>query len=162
MDKDALEKMYHAYFMRVYSYVMTLSANPDLAEEITQETFYRALASDKSSFRGKSDEVTWLCAIAHNLFIDETRRWSKNHEIPEDVVSESDIEKSVLDKEMSFKIHCILHSLEEPYKEVFELRIFGELSFAEIGKIFAKSENWARVTYHRSKLKIQERMGKNE
>ena len=52
----------------------------------------------------------------------------------------------------------ILHGLDEPYKEVFQLRVFGELSFAQIGRIFGKSENWARVTYHRAKLKIQERM----
>ena len=52
----------------------------------------------------------------------------------------------------------MLHNLEEPYKEVFQLRIFGELSFRDIGKIFGKSENWARITYHRAKLKLQEKM----
>jgi len=146
--------------MRVYSFVMTMAGDTHLAEEITQETFFRALNADKNDFRGEADATTWLCAIAKNLYIDETRRQKKRQQIPEDLDSGTDIEKTISDKEMSFQIHMVLHELEEPYREVFELRVFGELSFAEIGKIFGKNENWARVTYHRSKLKIQERMEK--
>ena len=69
------------------------------------------------------------------------------------------IEQSTQDRDSAFRIHLVLHNLEEPYKEVFELRVFGELSFKEIGIIFKKTESWARVTYHRAKLKVQERMG---
>ena len=58
----------------------------------------------------------------------------------------------------AFRIHEYLHNMEEPYKEVFQLRVFGELSFADIGKIFHKTESWARVTYHRARLKLQEKM----
>ena len=56
----------------------------------------------------------------------------------------------------------ILHELPEPYKEVFQLRVFGELAFGQIGRIFGKTETWARVTYHRARLKIQERMGRDD
>ena len=146
--------------MRVYSYVMTLAKDPSLAEEIAQETFYRAFTADKQSFQGMSEELTWLCAIAKNLFFDEMRRQKRYAEPAQEESAGESIELSVIDKEMTFQIHCILHQLEEPYREVFELRVFGELSFRQIGTIFQKTESWARVTYHRARLKIQERMGK--
>ncbi len=73
-----------------------------------------------------------------------------------------DIEKVTEDKDTALRIHLILHELQEPYKEVFQLRVFGELPFSQIGVIFQKTENWARVTYHRARLKIQERMAENE
>ena len=158
MDKDVFEKMFQAYYMKVYSYVMSLSGDVHLAEEITQETFFRAFTADSSAYKGKSEESTWLCAIAKNLFIDEMRRRKKHTDEEPETDSGTDVEKAVTDKAMSFQIHRILHSIEEPYREVFELRVFGELSFKEIGMIFQKTENWARVTYHRTKLKIQERM----
>lgn len=162
MDKSLYEKIYNAYYMHVFSYAMTLTKDSREAEEITQETFYRVLTAGKSTFRGESEVVTWLCSIAKNLFIDETRRRKRHGEANSDIVCDLDIEKNIVDKEQVFKIHCILHELDEPYREVFELRVFGELSFAQIGKIFKKTENWARVTYHRAKLKISERMDKDE
>ena len=68
----------------------------------------------------------------------------------------------ILQKETTLNIHIILHDMEEPYKEVFELRVFGELSFAEIATVFRKTESWARVTYHRARLKLKERLDSNE
>ena len=72
--------------------------------------------------------------------------------------AEMDILEKIIKREDSLKIHRYLHQLEEPYKEVFQLRVFGELSFADIGRIFHKTESWARVTYHRARLKLQEKM----
>ena len=163
MDKKTAEKLYEAFYMKVFSYVMTLARDRNDAEEITQETFFRAISTDKS-FRGDSDSYTWLCAIAKNIFIDEQRRVSRqddelSEELPD---TNKGIEEKLTDRDQSLKIHLILHKLEEPYKEVFQLRIFGELSFAEIGSIFGKTETWARVTYHRARLKIKERMDENE
>lgn len=154
MDFD---KLYNTYFMEVYSYVMTIMKNRHMAEEITQEVFYKAIKSDKS-FKGASSEFTWLCAIAKNTCIDELRKKSGLEELKEELAQNDNLEQMLEDEEMTLKIHLILHKLEEPYKEVFQLRIFGELSFLKIGKIFGKTENWARVTYHRARLKIQERM----
>lgn len=78
-----------------------------------------------------------------------------------EIASEENLEKAAADADMAFRIHLVLHRMEEPYKEVFQLRVFGELSFAQIASIFGKNETWARVTYHRAKLKIQERMGES-
>ncbi len=163
MDKNTAEKLYEAFYMKVFSYVMTLAKDRNDAEEITQETFFRAISTDKA-FKGESESFTWLCAIAKNIFIDEKRRVSRqdeelNEELPD---TNKGIEEKLTDRDQSLKIHLILHQLEEPYKEVFQLRIFGELSFAEIGSIFGKTETWARVTYHRARLKIKERMDENE
>ena len=145
--------------MKVFSYVMTLAKDRNDAEEITQETFFRAISTEKS-FKGESESFTWLCAIAKNIFIDEKRRSAREDDELSEELPDNDrgIEQKLSDKAMSLKIHSILHQLEEPYKEVFQLRVFGELSFAEIGSIFGKTETWARVTYHRARLKIKERM----
>ena len=153
------EKLYNSYYMQVYSYAVTLTKNPEHAEEITQHTFVKALSS-KAGYKGKSSELTWLCSIAKNLYHDELRRNQKLTGV-EDVSSTpsgDDMEKAVSDADAAFRIHLVLHNLEEPYKEVFQLRVFGELSFAQIASVFRKTESWARVTYHRARLKIKERM----
>lgn len=148
--------------MQVYSYVMTIIRNSSYAEEITQNTFFKAMTA-KKQFKGNSSELTWLCGIAKHLAIDECRKNIKLSELDEaGAASIVDIEKAIEDKDTALQIHLILHELQEPYKEVFQLRVFGELSFSEIGGIFQKTENWARVTYHRARLKIQERMAENE
>ncbi len=162
MNNEACEKLYAAYYMRVFSYAMTMAGDRQLAEEITQEAFFRAF-SRLNSFRGEADEATWLCAIARNLFNDEMRRRGRVGTAREDAaVPGRGVEQAVCDRDASFRIHLALHALEEPYREVFELRVFGELSFRQIGRIFARTENWARVTYHRARLKLRERMGENE
>ena len=158
MDAD-FEQLYNAYYMQVYSFVMTLSKNRDLSEEITQKTFFKAMATDKK-YRGDSALFSWLCSIAKNLLADEYRVQKKTSPANHDSISESNILETLVDEESAFRIYQVLHNLDEPYKEVFGLRVFGELSFQKIGLIFGKTENWARVTYHRARLKIQERMDK--
>ena len=153
------EKLYKSYYMQVYSYTISLAKNRELAEEITQNTFYKAVSAT-SQFKGKSNELTWLCSIAKNLYYDEMRNSQRIVDMSEisELPSDENIECSVADSDMAFRIHLVLHRLDEPYKEVFQLRVFGELSFAQIATIFGKTETWARVTYHRARLKIQERM----
>lgn len=158
-----IEKIYRTYFMKVYSYVLSTVKDQTIAEEITQNTFVKAMTA-KKEFLGKSSEYTWLCAIAKNQCIDYFREEEKKEALPEDdsLLVNDDTLDDITAKETSLKIHRILHEMEEPYKEVFELRVFGELSFAEIGQIFEKTENWARVTYHRARLKLKERLDNNE
>ena len=156
------EKLYNSYYMQIYSYVVTIVKDQSLAEEITQNTFFKAMTA-KRTYEGKASELTWLCSIAKNLAMDECRKNSKYAELDEEMLEQPDnMTKAVEDKDTALRIHLVLHELEEPYKEVFQLRVFGELPFAQIGMIFGKTENWARVTYHRARLKIKERMDKNE
>ena len=156
------EKLYNSYYMQIYSYVVTIVKDQSLAEEITQNTFFKAMTA-KRTYEGKASELTWLCSIAKNLAMDECRKNSRYAELDEEMLEQPDnMTKAVEDKDTALRIHLVLHELEEPYKEVFQLRVFGELPFAQIGMIFGKTENWARVTYHRARLKIKERMDKNE
>jgi len=151
------EQLYNTYYMKVYSFVMTLTKNPDDSEEITQKAFFKAMTTSKKG-RGDSSEFTWLCAIAKNLFIDEHRVRKRTDELSSDASSDTNIELAFAEEETGFRIHQVLHNLEEPYKEVFQLRVFGELSFRKIGLLFGKTESWARVTHHRARQKIRERM----
>lgn len=154
-----IEKLYQTYYMDVYSYIMTLVKDAAEAEELTQETFYRAL---KSRFKGQSGERTWLCAIAKNLCADVYRKRKKESAFEDDIEDGASMEHAVISKLESLQIHMALHELEEPYREVFSLRVFGELSFRDIGMVFGKTENWARVTYHRGKLKLQDKLRKGD
>lgn len=154
-DRLDFEKLYKTYYMKVYSYIMTIIKDTVQAEELTQETFYKAI---KSKYRGEASEFTWLCAIAKNVCYDFLKKARKTENLDEDISCDNSIEKMIVNKESTLRIHKILHELEEPYKEVFNLRTFGELSFKEIGLVFNKTENWARVTYHRARLKIQDKL----
>ncbi|WP_077370010.1 RNA polymerase sigma factor [Anaerosalibacter sp. Marseille-P3206] len=154
-----LESLYRAYFQDVYLYILSLSKDEHIAEDITSEAFINAIKSI-DTFKGDCDIRVWLCQIAKNCYYSYLRKNKKiiyTDEEPEHI-SEINIEQSIVSKEDSIKIHEILHKLKEPYKEVFSLRIFSELSFREIGYLFGKSENWACVTYHRARKKIQEEM----
>jgi len=149
--------------MKVYSYVINIVKNQSAAEEITQNTFVKAMTS-KSKFQGNASEYTYLCAIAKNLSFDYFREEQKKVELPDDesMAANDNALDEILTKETTLRIHMILHEMEEPYKEVFELRVFGELSFSEIAMIFKRTESWARVTYHRARLKMKERLDSNE
>ena len=156
------EELYNVYYMQVFSYIMTMIKNTHMTEEITQEVFFKALKK-KDSYQGKSSELTWLCAIAKHTCMDHLRKGAKRADADlEEMESAENMEQVVEDQNMTLLIHQILHSMEEPYKEVFQLRIFGELSFEKIGQIFGKTETWARVTYHRARLKIQEKIERDE
>lgn len=150
------ESVYNQYFRDVYSFVLSLSRNEKIAEEITQETFFKALKSiDK--FKGNCKIDIWLCQIAKNTYFtyfDKQKRFDTN-DIPERA-GENSIEEIILNKEETFRIHKALHFLDEPYKEVFMLRVFGELSYNQISQIFEKTESWGRVTFYRAKQKIQD------
>jgi RNA polymerase sigma factor (sigma-70 family) len=150
------EKIYDQYFREVYAFVLTLSRDEKLAEEMTQETFFKALKS-MDQFKGHCKMNVWLCQIAKNTYFtyhSKQKRYTAEEIVdpPGDTVIETLIER----KEEAFRVHKVLHSLHEPYKEVFTLRIFGELSFKEISGLFEKTESWARVTFYRAKQKIQD------
>lgn len=156
---NELEQMRRDCACLVYRFLLSLCGNPDLAEELTSETFYQAyLHIDR--FRGDCKPETWLCQIAKNALYKEVRRAKRM--VPWDqlgaVEPGGDMLEKLFDKEQAMHIHRHLHHLSEPYKEVFMLRVLGELRFQEIADLFGKSESWAKVTFYRAKDKIIERM----
>lgn len=154
-----IEILYNNYFKDVYLFVFSLSKDKYIAEDITSETFMKAIKSI-DSFKGNCDIKTWLFQIAKNSYYSYLRKNKYLLELDSfsEAKGETDIERSFFTKEESMKVHEILHGLSEPYKEVFSLRVFGELSFNQIGELFDKTDNWACVTFHRAKNKIREEM----
>ncbi len=154
------EEIYQRYFRDVYRFAFSLAQDGPLAEEIAQETFFKALkAMDR--FDGSKDIRAWLFTIARNAFYSHCRaqkRTVSQDELPQELPDAVRLEERTEDEESAFEIHQFLHAMPEPYKEVFTLRVFGELPFEKIGRLFGKSANWARVTFYRAKVQITAHM----
>ncbi len=159
MEPASFDEIYQSYFDPVYRYVLSLSRDPHVAEEISQETFFKALRS-LDHFQGKSSLKSWLCAIAKNLWLSEQRK--KKIQPIDDALPLPDPsigpEEAIVQQDESMRIHRLLHRLDEPYREVFTLRTLGQLKFRDIGELFGKSENWACVIYHRARARLKEEM----
>ena len=158
MNENDIEKIYAQHAKIVYRYVLSLCRNETMAEDVTSETFLKAI-NGIDKFKGDCSIKVWLCQIAKNTYFSMYKK--TKGETPLDLENEienelPDFTEKMLDKASALEIHRCLRDLAEPYKEVFHLRTFGELSFAEIAELFGKTESWARVTYHRSKLILKE------
>lgn len=150
------ERVYTEYFKDVYLYLRSLSANDDTAEELTQEVFSKALKS-LNRFDGSKDIRAWLFTIAKNTYFTLCRRQKLfiSEELTEPIPDRRvQFTEHLEDEAQAFQIHQFLHNMKDPYKEVFSLRVFGELSFEKIAMLFGKSPGWARVTYHRARKQI--------
>lgn len=156
MTKES--KIYELYADLVYKYLLKLTRDPDLAEELTQDTFYKAILHI-NGFQEECSMYTWLCEIAKNSYLNEKRKQERKRkkEVRESASSE-DFVQGLLKKEQAFEVHQALHGIAEPYKEVFTLKVFGELSHGEIARLFGKTESWAKVTFYRAKKMILEQM----
>ena len=159
MKADQFDLVYREYFDPVYRYALSLSGDAQAAEEITQETFFKAMGA-LDRFRGESSVKSWLFAIARNAWISELRRRKAAPlEQAEAVPDPGEApEEALINREEGLQIHRLLHDLPEPYREVFTLRTLGQLGFRDIGALFGKSENWACVVHHRARAKIKEKM----
>jgi len=150
------EEIYRKYYPQIYFYLLGLTKSRETAEEITQETFFKVLKKI-DTFRGDSSLGTWITEIAKNAYLNQCRkRPMEDIDACTELSSGESIEDDFIDKEIARELHILIHKLDEPYREVFWMRTFGELSFAEIGKIHGKTESWARVTYYRAKNRIRE------
>ena len=159
-------QIYSTYFKSVYLYVMQLSGNEHIAEEITSETFFKAIQS-VDSFRGECDMRVWLCQIAKNAYYSDIKKNKRTAGMDEsglqniaDPADHMDVQLG--EQEEARLIRKILHGMSDPYKEVFMWRVFGELSFKEIADLYGKTDNWACVTYHRARKMIQSKLEENE
>lgn len=151
------EHIYRTYFRDVELYLLALCKDVHLAEELTAQVFLQAMEA-LPKFRGGCDIRTWLCSIGRNCYVSYLRKKRPSVCVDEVVAVDmtQNLEEQILDKSQVMAIHKVLHTLPEPYKEVFSLRVFGQLSFTDIGELFGKTQNWACVTYHRAKQKIRE------
>lgn len=151
-----IETLYEKYYRKLYGFCLTLTRNREDAEDLAAESFYRAIRNAEK-FRGESDFGVWLCSIAKNTFYtaEKKKRRTVLPDPPPDLFGE------IEDKENVTEILVQMNALEEPYRGVFFLRVIGKTQYAEIAKIYGKTENWAYVTYFRAKLKIIEKLEEN-
>lgn len=151
------------FYRDVFRYACALCGDPVLAEEMTQDAFAKAFLSF-GGFRGQCSPYTWLCGIVKNVYRTHLRREKRvalQEEAPE-AASDDTTEEAVLSAERQKALHEALHALPEPYKEVFTLRVFGELHYAQIASLFGKSESWARVVYYRAKGMMRDAVKEEE
>ena len=145
----------------VYRYLVKLTRDAALAEELTQETFFRAYMN-YSGLRDKDKASVWLCQIAKNAYFRWYNEQKKRGALPENADGDAQsLEEAFERRELSGKALACLHALEEPYKEVFMLSVFGGFSLKDVSAIFGKSESWARVTFYRARQKLMERMNQH-
>ncbi len=145
-----MEEIYRQYAQTVYRYLLSMTRDGDLAEELTQETFYQAIRSSER-FDGSCSVSTWLCAIAKNVLRTYRRKHPDAEDVDEQTLTVQSAETEAVSEAGRLELLKQLHALREPYREVLYLRVFGSLSFREIGEVQGKSENWARVTFYRGK-----------
>ena len=153
------EKLFNENREFIFKYLMKMTRDTTLSEELTQETFFRAYMN-YASLKNKEKASVWLCQIAKNTYFAWYNEQKKKEPLEnlELVSDDQNIEETFVQKELSQKALICLHELEEPYKEVFMLSVFGGFSLKDISSIFGKSESWARVTFYRAKQKLSERM----
>lgn len=153
------DEIFRDYAGLLYKYILKLSRSEDIAEEIVQETFCKAIIN-AHKFKGECKVTTWLCRIARNEYLNYIKKKERSNLNLDDFSALSDerrLEDIIEDREAAAAARAVLKELPEPVRELFELRVSG-LSFREIGDICGRSENWARVTFFRAKQKIIEKM----
>ena len=168
-DDMEFEQIYNEYYKEIYCFVLAMNSNDDIAEEITQETFYKAFRGIRK-FQGDCSLKTWLCQIAKNTYRSylKKQKYAADEDGKEVLECKKNdreyesVEEMVIKRNEALSIYKVIKLLDEPYKEVFILRTINQLSFQEIGQVYERKEVWARVTYHRARLKIQEKLGKEE
>lgn len=156
-----IEEIYREYAGMVYKYLISLTRDEGLAEELTQETFYQAIKSS-NKYNESCKISTWLCAIAKNVLMTYKRKHPILEDVDETEVATRSAEVEAIGNVSRVELLKKIHEMEDPYKEVIYLRVFGGLSFSEIGEILGKSENYARVTFYRGKEKLGKEVNINE
>ena len=155
MEKAKIDEIYQKNAAMIYKYLCGLSHDTQLAEELTQETFFQAIKGiDK--FRGDCKVSVWLCQIAKIFLYNELEKRSmhKTVELDDTMPSGENIESKCLNRLEKVEVFRLIHNLDDVTREVVHLRLTGELQFSEIASIMGKTENWARVTYYRGKQKL--------
>lgn len=152
-----MEQVYKQHFETVNKYLFCLTHDSDISEELTQETFYKAIKKI-DTYRGECKMAVWLCQIAKNLWYDYCRKNKRivNEDQMPEMISINTTEEQVILAEEKIWLYQKMQKLDKETREVIYLRITGELSFKEIATILDKTENWARVTFYRGKNKLKE------
>lgn len=156
-----VEQIYQEQFDIVYRYLICLTHNKEMAEDLAQETFYKAIIHI-DHFDRKVKISTWLCEIAKNLWLNELKKMKRISSID---IQEGDIdvlynlEEEFINKQDLQFVYEQIKKFDQDIKEIFYLRLLAGMSFKQIGEIKGKTEVWARVNFYRGKQRIKEVKG---
>lgn len=158
----SLEAIYKDISPKIYAFFYVKTYNKETAEDLTQEVFYSAIKS-YSSFKGNSSLETWIFSIAKNILKKHFRKHSSSKTLSIDDLTQSlhtdtNMENSLIENEERLILLNLIETLDTLTKEIVILRVYSELSFKDIGVLVDKSENYARVTFHRAKIKLQKEL----
>lgn len=159
-----IEENIEKYSNYIYKYLLCLTRNEDISEELTQETMYRAI-KNLNQLKDEDKIEMWLCKIAKNLWLQELNQKKRYINIDDDILQfemNESIEDNLIQKDNTINLYKEIERLDDISKEIIYLRLNGDLRFKEIGEIYGKTENWARVTFHRAKQQIAKEVRKNE
>ena len=153
------EEIYKENYKVVYRYLVSLCKDNSLAEDILQQSFYKAFIN-LNKYDGQSKISTWLCTIARNeLYNYYKKNKVTKYDLLDDIKDdEKGILERIIDKEKVNFILDIINDLEEIYQRIFILRHYYDLSYKGVAKLCNKSESFVRVVFYRTKLKVRERM----
>ena len=158
---NSLEQAYIELQPKLYTFFIMKTSNITVAEDLTQDVFYEA-SKTIHQFKGDSTISTWLFSIARHLLAKYYRSKKYERALNEQLGNSTE---RVISTETAYEIKEDLlflqqhiAKLDEIAKEIVLLRLYGELSFADIGELIGKSDNYARVTYFRAKQKIMKEM----
>lgn len=158
---QSMDEIYQKYAQMVYKFLLSRTYNSDLAEELTQETFYQAIRTIER-FDESCQLSTWLCAIAKNVYHTWQRKHPEVGTLEEYTKTCDSAEEDALQSLERVELMKKLHLCPEPFREILYMRLFGDLSFKEIGEIMGRSENWARVNFYRGKERLRKEWFENE
>ncbi|MBU9712547.1 RNA polymerase sigma factor [Evansella tamaricis] len=162
-----LEELYKEIQPSIYAFFYVKTMNKEIAEDMTQEVFYQAI-KNYNTYSGKSTLKTWTFSIAKNILLKHFRTNKYKGDLATKLQNEmllqttESLETQIIQKEKRLHLIHLINKLDEVTKEIVTLRIYGELSFHEIGQLIGKSENYSRITFHRAKLKLQKELEKYE
>ncbi len=156
-DMQDMEEIYRNYSIIVYKYILSFTHDETIAEEVTQETFYQAV-KDAEKYDGTCKVTTWLCGIAANKLKEYRRKNRYSEEIDETYPSADSVEEQVYRKQESLELMKRIHAMPDPQREIMMLRLYSELSFKEIAEVLGISEENARVTFYRGKVRLRKEM----
>jgi RNA polymerase sigma-70 factor (ECF subfamily) len=158
---QSLEDIYTMYSKKVFLFLLSKTSDEQLSEELTQETFFQAV-QNIDSFKGDSSILTWLCGIARNVWLKYLRKHQQYISLDESYIEQIEVSNEETVQWEQKKILKLIHSMNEPMREVMYLRLISNLSFYEIGEILGQTETWTRVTFFRGKQIIVKEIKKHE
>jgi RNA polymerase sigma-70 factor (ECF subfamily) len=159
-DRAAFGELYRRYLPRVYRYALARTGDAEQAQDITAQTFLAALEG-LGSYRRTGTFLAWLLTIARHKVVDHARRQraveplEQAAELASREPSPDQIVAARLELEQVLRV---LRGLAPDRAEAFALRMFGELTAAEVAVVLGKSEAAVKMLVHRAVRDLRERL----